>query len=81
MKDGDEKRIECELVLGYQAEDHSVGINGGFYVVGLQLGDQLLEIEEKGAGGLLHFDIAGSKALQRVADDASEDDENYRDNE
>lgn len=84
LKDGDERRIECELVLSYGEPDLSVGINGGWIVVGLELRGQVYELVDRAVtvGGilaprgvsLLCFDELGTAALRREADNASERD-------
>lgn len=46
MRDGDEKRVEARLVFTYTESDHSVGINGGFNLTGIEVGDEFITIDE-----------------------------------
>jgi len=47
MKDGGEKRVEVELILAYPAPDESVGIFGGFYVAGIEVDGDFLEVDDQ----------------------------------
>jgi hypothetical protein len=76
MKDGDERRIECELVLTYCKPDLSVGINGGFAVSGIELHGKFYELEERclDEKGRIRWclDAAGTAALNKEAEDTDE---------
>lgn len=46
MKDGEETKVEAHLVFVYQAGDESVGIFEGFYFAGIEVGDDLICVED-----------------------------------
>lgn len=69
-KDGQELKIECELVLVFSEGDSSVGINSGWTLVGLQVGRKFLEIEN------YQFDKSSENAL-RSFENGIDIEENY----
>jgi hypothetical protein len=45
-KDGDEKRVEANLIFVYQEEDASVGIFGGWGIAGIEIGNDFISLED-----------------------------------
>jgi hypothetical protein len=78
MRDGEEKKVEAELVFVYTEEDHSVGINGGFALAGIQVGDTYIILDEHyertpgRASRTYIVDPADAPKLDRLAEGLSE---------
>lgn len=61
-RDGQEYKMDCELVMVYVEGDRSVGLASGWIITGLKIGRQFLEIDDN------QFDSSSQRKLRDIAD-------------
>jgi hypothetical protein len=70
-KDGEERRVEASLVYQFEAGDRSVGIQSGWVLIGLAVGDRMFELSS--ADDLdLHRYVHALEALPDTAPEFAE---------
>jgi len=83
MKDGEEIKIEVEIVLTWMEGDSSVGLNEGASLVGIQYGQDLIELNEQPDGSYVLARKDAQKFMQhayeRVMDKTCEPDDGGED--